>query len=431
MRKRQKARTRIRLLAAIVVSALFVAGCGNGGDDTVRIADKDKVYDITSAGAPVQPANPASPYAEQLVDCVYAPQLRLSQLCSLATLPLIGQDTDSVDVETIMDRVLVSHPWMAERFREVLTTLPLASLDPFRSVTAVVIASDQPRSYFLGTTLAIYLDDSRLWLSAAEHATHPNALPPFADGPFKYRLVERGRTSTGQVVIPPKPDAPRTIDDIRYALAARLYNLLGAAADIVPPTMAAGVARSLRPVEVFEMNSMNSRTLGTELQRQHPLRSVLLRDLASVPLSGDAANDLLTTEPETVAAEYAADGGFRMRDFSNPHLDSADLIELAALKYFLGVDVEIAFVRSKIHPDGGSEIVWGQRDRLADAKVGVRARFVAESAYSNGLDWPGLFDELATPQFLTPGTSWYEIVSTEECELDDHCVVVGEGDGGS
>ena len=44
--------------------------------------------------------------------------------CTFGELPLIGMETNSPTVDDIMQRLVVSHNWMGQRFQEILETYP-------------------------------------------------------------------------------------------------------------------------------------------------------------------------------------------------------------------------------------------------------------------------------------------------------------------
>jgi hypothetical protein len=105
-----------------------------------------------------------SAYANVLAGCVYSNQLNDS--CTINDLPLIGQLSNELNTETILDRVLVSHDWMGDNFAAFL-----AQMDPnsdfarlLQSVTAIVISYDVCPSFYWVVTGAIYLDPDDLWL---------------------------------------------------------------------------------------------------------------------------------------------------------------------------------------------------------------------------------------------------------------------------
>ena len=43
--------------------------------------------------------------------------------CSLGRLPFIGMDTQKPTLDDLMNRVVVSHQWMGDRFKEALEEL--------------------------------------------------------------------------------------------------------------------------------------------------------------------------------------------------------------------------------------------------------------------------------------------------------------------
>ncbi|MCB1647812.1 MAG: hypothetical protein KDI36_20300, partial [Pseudomonadales bacterium] len=92
-------------------------------------------------------------------------------LCSFNDLPLLGMTHSDPTIDDIMARVLVSHDWMAVRFREVLQEMPPEVRLITRGITAIVISHDIRPSFYWQGTGAIYLDPSRLWLSQAEFDT--------------------------------------------------------------------------------------------------------------------------------------------------------------------------------------------------------------------------------------------------------------------
>ena len=79
-------------------------------------------------------------------------------------------DTD-IDTDAIMQRLVVSHDWMGQRFKEVLDILPAEILQLMSGVTAVVIDDDIRPSYYTNWTGAIYLDPANLWLTNDDSLT--------------------------------------------------------------------------------------------------------------------------------------------------------------------------------------------------------------------------------------------------------------------
>ena len=82
-----------------------------------------------------------------------------------------------------MSRVVVSHPWMGERFKAFLEQYD--QNDDFknllRATTAIVISYDVRPSFYWAATGAIYLDPNYLWLTQAERDTI-NEAPDYRSG---------------------------------------------------------------------------------------------------------------------------------------------------------------------------------------------------------------------------------------------------------
>ena len=126
--------------------------------------------------------NANSPYADDLVQCVYSNSL--SSSCTLSKTPLLAEEVKgssiAPSVEDIMDRVVVSHQWMGDRFKEFLTNNDnnddIKML--LRATTAIVIAYDVRPSFYWAATGAIYLDAENFWLTPQERDTI-NEAPDF------------------------------------------------------------------------------------------------------------------------------------------------------------------------------------------------------------------------------------------------------------
>ena len=139
--------------------------------ESINTDSNDTAY--TDRLARVFPFVESSPYADVLADCVYSNKINFNNTCTFNTLPLIAHDTTSPSVDDIMDRVVVSHHWMGQRFREFLE-----NFDPnndfknlLRANTAIVISYDIRPSYYWVVSGAIHLDANYFWLTPDERDT--------------------------------------------------------------------------------------------------------------------------------------------------------------------------------------------------------------------------------------------------------------------
>ena len=126
--------------------------------------------------------NSTSPYADNLGACVYTNTLISS--CTLAKVPLLAAEVNSSSatpsIASIMDRVVVSHQWMGDRFKEFLTDNDINHdiKKLLRATTAIVISYDIRPSFYWAATGAIYLDAENFWLTPQERDTI-NEAPDF------------------------------------------------------------------------------------------------------------------------------------------------------------------------------------------------------------------------------------------------------------
>jgi hypothetical protein len=171
------------LLSLGLLSLTGLSACG----DAPSAGDAGLPKPLKAMVEPVQPAVPTAPYAGVLADCAFNASRQTS--CLLRTLPFLGQDHGLVSVDQIMARVATSKPWMAQRLRDVLQTLPPELLQMTRSTTAILIGSKVRPSFYYSGTGAIYLDPDFLWLTPEERATID--LTPDARGAFGASLQFR------------------------------------------------------------------------------------------------------------------------------------------------------------------------------------------------------------------------------------------------
>jgi hypothetical protein len=398
----------------VSAALLTLTGCGNPGLDTPfagQASDRPLITRISflEITTPLHAYDAFAPYAGVLDDCVYLG--RREESCTLVRLPPIGLGHPRPSVDDIMSRVLVSHDWMGTRFREVLESLPEELRLLFRPLTAVVISTDVRPSFYWGATGAIYLDSANLWLTAEEERT-VTSRPDFRSGfddelafsmPWRYvvgsRYAYRAR---------PRPGALRSFEDVRLRMARLLYHELGHANDYLTPSRVGG----LSPYQTFQRTF--SADVQTELYLRLPLRSLLMTEVAQVAFAGrtaTAAQKALT--PARIAQEFAADGATDFYNFSTHAEDVAMLFEELMMAITLGVDRDVAVTpRPRVAQPTGADyiVVWGQRNRVADAQVRERARLVAQRLLPEAfLD--AAIDALPPPRQMRAGASWTDNVA--------------------
>lgn len=367
-----------RKLVFIGLASLVLSTCGGS----------DKNDDENSDLADARAYKTDSPYTSVIARCVKASNAGDS--CTLRTLPLIGMDYNDPMIPQIMDRVVVSHDWMGERFEEVLDTYPQEFLSLFKGVTAIVIDADiRPAYYTLGTG-AIYLDPAYLWLGVDEKRdinTQEDYRAGF-DDPLDFRQLNRYLNSDGERAYNNSgsltDDFTRELDEIRLLMARLLLHELAHANDFIPPDSI--LSLSLNDTVAEAASAISDNWVSTRLSRETPLNSGTMFSLAGVMYLGDepSIDDMEITASE-VGDAFAPDGASDDYGYTTAFEDLAMLFEATMMKYFFDADYEVAFTSVPEDPSYCNfyQIGWGERNRLGHDSVKPRAQFAVEAIMPN------------------------------------------------
>lgn len=403
-------------LTSILLS-VFLAGCGGGGGDTRQISEDGSTLlrsDIRDTNL-LYPYNPNSPYAEVLKDCATVD--KKEDACTLQQLPFIGQNGNPVSTENIMDRLLVTHDWMGQRFAEVLNSAPRDMIDLFASVATISIGSTVRPSYYWNVTGSISLDPAYLWLSLDEKANisiDEDYRAGFGDE-LNY-WIRQTRLVPGQPWYRfPRLDSTeiRSRTDMTLPLHSLLFHELGHAVDFVPTEVLHLVNDSMTPFTAVE--SLEPYRASDQLIGVSPLLSEELFSLAKVRYWRDveATEEQKRYTPSEVGSFMSSDGAMSSYSYSTRREDFANLLEYAMMKKHHNADFVAAYVSKPANPDvyGCDELVvgWGQYNRLTDPLVWSRAKWVVERVFGITPATTTFFDELfGQIRELTPNLSWCE-----------------------
>lgn len=383
---------RILLSLSIV---LVISACG---DNDTAISSNQEPDDFDDLAV----YKTDSPYASSIANCVRARSD--SQLCRLETLPLIGMETESPSVADIMDRVVVSHSWMGERFEEILQNIPPEMLPIFRALTAVVIDDDIRPAYYTSQTGAIYLDPAFLWLSVAEKQTintkqdHRSGYDdPLAFRAYSQYVIDGERVaSVGSLT----DNSTRQLDDIIYLVSRLLLHELAHANDFFPPHMLDSL--NLSDTVAGAASSVGNERVSSRLVKNDPLTSSMLYSVGAVMYLGKTPTsaDLAVTAGE-VGEEFEMDVAADNYAYASQYEDTAMLFEIAMMKYYFNIDYEMVFTDA---PEDESfcqyyNIRWGQRGRIGDNDVKARAQFVV-SELMPALQTELFFQEMPLPEAM-------------------------------
>ncbi len=387
---------------SLTLVLLLLTACGGGGGGN-RMDRGMARADL----AGVLPAVADGPYVSVLKKCATA--TRSNESCSLDTLPPLGMDTIAPTVDDIMQRALVSHPWMATRLRELLEALPEDIHLLARGVTAIVIDGNIRPSYYTSLTGAIYLDPESLWLSADEQAVI-NPAPDYRHGfsaPMAFRSLWRYVAGGEEAIAHSSPSQGRTLEQIVPQMAALLFHELAHANDDFPP--AAYAQADTRQSILQVIRSLESSAPSIRLAQEQGLQSLEMQRMAQILYRGQSATD---GERQISAAEvgeyFDADGASDDYAYTSRHEDLAMLFEEAMMKIHFNIDRDIAFTDRPAGAQASCDdyrVAWGVRNRVGADWVMPRAEWVARQLLPER-DYSAEFAALPQPQSLPVGLGW-------------------------
>jgi len=418
----------VSTLAFVVVSSLILSACG-GSSSGIPKDDDPTPGPIVNPGPPVViddevqrqdireddelfAYRSTSPHANVLKDCALIESA--DDACTLSTLPFIGQVATTVSRSDVMDRLLVTHNWMGERFEALIDAAPDNMIPLFGSITSISIGSKiRPSNYWTGTG-AIQLDPESLWLSVAEKANvsiEEDYRSGFgADLQFWSFGTLRDGDKPAITYFNLTDTEERTLDDIKFPMYRLLYHELAHAVDYLPAASVATLDETRTPNSALNRNRRFF--LSERLVNDLPLYSNTMYRLGQVSFKGeDATEAQKSLTPSDVGAEMANDGAIRYYGYSTTREDFATLFAISMMKFNFGHDYHIAYVQKPVDETdyACSELTvgWGSRNRMADSLVIPRVRWVFESIYGSSDEFEQFFaTDSGFSEPMTPGVDW-------------------------
>jgi len=359
--------------------------------------------------------NPNSPYKNAIESCVYTNTL--SATCTFGNLPLIGQVFSAPTIDDILDRTLVSHEWMGQRFRQYLEQSVAGPdmLKLLRGVTAVVISYDVRPSFYWAATGAIYLDARNFWLTPQERDTL-NEVPDFRSGfggELQFRVFWRYVKDNAPYMPGERFSSAvrdtRTFGALEADISWLMYHELGHANDYFPYDVWASLSNSDDPLSFFGRNGPNSDVMINTF----PLSSSQMKALAQVSFAGEAAN---STQKSYVGSDIEAfftpDIAASYYSYLNEREDFATLFERFMMQYRLGASADIGIINTQDNPE--FLVTWGQRDRFNQSTIQNRTRFTVASILPELGDIATLQAALPEPIQLRRNISWFDNINLNE-----------------
>ena len=394
----------------------------NSFEDTVGLlienaatisTDENIAYDTRLAR--VFPFNANSPYADVLTKCVYDNTISISATCRLNELPLIAQDTTSPSINDIMDRVVVSHDWMGQRFKEFLQNNDQHGdfKNLLRATTAIVISYDVRPSYYWAVTGAIHLDPNNLWLTPQERDTinqAPDYRASFGDSlnfVMPWRYVKSNNYAN--YFYPEDVRVTRDAADGVYQLAALMYHELAHANDYFPQSIWASLNRNDRILDTIDQQEKDGGIQSDKLATALPLNGAEMYRLAQVRYQGETAT---TTEqnysPNDVAGFFSPEHSPHFYNYSSRREDYAMLFDELMMKVRFDVDRDIAITNQPQSAEEEYIVAWGQRGRIGENNIKPRVDYVTRRILPEFTEVSETVNNLATPIVMQIGKTWAE-----------------------
>lgn len=387
----------------------LLSACGGGGGGT--FIDKTNGGSNPADGV-LRPADANSNYKSSIVNCVKTnSEGDPVTACKLTTLPFIGQVSNAPTKATILAQTVVSHPWMATRFSQLLDQMPSDMFLLFRGVTAVVISADIRPSHYNDFTGAIYLDPADLWLIKSERDTisqEDDFRSEFSNSlNFRalWRYVKNGKDAFGYYPLDGAVST-RSIDDIVLPMADLLFHELAHANDFMPPSSLASLNSQLTAKAAIE--SVANFRISNSLDAQAPLNSQMQYGLADVMFWGATATNaqkLLT--PLQVGLDFELDGANDSYNYSTQYEDLAMLFEEVMMKYHYNADRQVAFSDAPTNASNCSQYIvrWGLYNRIGNPLVKSRAQIIVQKVLGI-TNSTAYFAGLPAPHSMSIGVNW-------------------------
>lgn len=360
-----------------------------------------------------------SPYKLALEQCVYNNKIPNPPICTFATLPMLGMETNSPTIDDVLNRTLVSHKWMGDRFADYLQNSPAGQdiLLLLRGVTAVVISYDVRPSFYWSATGAIYLDANNFWQTPSERDTLNDA-PDYranfgSDLKFSvYWRYTKNNEYYPKARIDKQDRINRDFSDVEASISWLMYHELAHANDFFPASSWASINTNITPLSYSRSNTTSSDTLVNNF----PLRSDEMHSLAQVRFNNSTPTNIEKNYTGTdIEGFFSPDIAASFYSYYTEREDFATLVERYMMLYRLDSEADVAIIEGTTASDEPL-VVWGQRNRISDSSLEDRTVFAVNKVYPELEDVRTTLRTLPSPILMNRNQGWFENINISPSE---------------
>jgi hypothetical protein len=352
-----------------------------------------------------------SPFKTALERCIYNNDIPGLPDCTLRDLPLIGMDTSSPNINDVLNRTLVSHQWMGDRFAEFLQTSAAGPdmLKLLRGVTAVVISYDVRPSFYWVATGAIYLDANNFWQTPSERDTlndQPDYRTDFgSELQFSvYWRYTKDNDYYPKARIDKQDRVNRDFYDLEGSISWLMYHELAHANDYFEPSAWSSISPNITPYAYYQDSDPSSDVLNATF----PLRSSEMHALAQVRFDNAASTSTQRNyRGSDIVTFFTPDISPSFYSYLTQQEDFATLVERYMMLFRLDAEADIAIIDGRTSNDEAL-VVWGQRNRISENSIEDRTVYALSKVYPELGSIRETLRSLPAPILMRANEGWFE-----------------------
>ena len=413
------------VICAICPLSLILVGCSDSL--TINFPQLD---DLTGPLS-VHKDDPSNPYRDLLIPCV-------KNGCSLARLPFIGMMDPSspTTMDDLMNRVIVSHAWMGERFEQALMSMYWDDkardvlLQMSRSLVAIVIGANVRPSYYRPDNSVVLIDPFPLALP--ENANEVDVIDQSPDFRLNFgsdlRFVGTWRYVKDDDYFFFLPlDFSLSLDrrdlrDVAHYLAFLLFHEFAHANDHYPHNTISAISCTNNPERCAGTPKDNFNSwananrisrdfgIGDDTGTDYRIHDRNMERYAAVRYLGSASTaDQRRLSASVIGGRFENDVASHDYAYTNEFEDVAVLSETALLKYLFDADLDFAYIDkpSSGTVDDNTPVTWGVRGRIGSDGVKRRTQEFMRRILP-GVVPDSFFTDLGPPQPLDSACGWID-----------------------